>query len=113
MIQQANSENFESLVQDGFVIVDFYGTTCVPCKLFARILEDLDTEIPFLNIVKLNTTDNPQLAAQYHIQAVPTVQFYKDGKLVRSVLQGRQAGPQPCGRDAAAAGQGRDRPVHV
>ena len=36
MIQQANSENFESLVQDGFVIVDFYGTTCVPCKLFAR-----------------------------------------------------------------------------
>ncbi len=59
MIQQANSENFESLVQDGFVIVDFYGTTCVPCKLFARILEDLDDEIPFLNIVKLNTTDNP------------------------------------------------------
>ena len=56
MIQQANSENFESLVQDGFVIVDFYGTTCVPCKLFARILEDLDAEIPFLNIVKLNTT---------------------------------------------------------
>lgn len=40
MIQQANSENFESLVQDGFVIVDFYGTTCVPCKLlpaFSRI----------------------------------------------------------------------------
>ena len=59
MIQQANSENFESLVQDGFVIVDFYGTTCVPCKLFARILEDLDAEIPFLNIVKLNTTAWP------------------------------------------------------
>ena len=74
MIQQANSENFESLVQDGFV-------------------EDLDTEIPFLNIVKLNTTDNPQLAAQYHIQAVPTVQFYKDGKLVHShvgVMQPQQ-----------------------
>ena len=63
MIQQANSENFESLVQDGFVIVDFYGTTCVPCKLFARILEDLDAEIPFLNIVKLNTTENPGLAS--------------------------------------------------
>ena len=75
MIQQANSENFESLVQDGFVIVDFYGTTCVPCKLFARILEDLDTEIPFLNIVKLNTTDNPQLAAQYHIQGCPPFSF--------------------------------------
>ena len=103
MIQQANSENFESLVQDGFVIVDFYGTTCVPCKLFARILEDLDAEIPFLNIVKLNTTENPDLAEQYGIRAVPTVQFYKDG----------QAGSQPCRRDAAAAGQGCNRPVHV
>ena len=46
MIQQANSENFESLVQDGFVIVDFYGTTCVPCKLFARILEDVGVMQP-------------------------------------------------------------------
>ena len=93
MIQQANSENFESLVQDGFVIVDFYGTTCVPCKLFARILEDLDAEIPFLNIVKLNTTENPGLAEQYGIRAVPTVQFYKDGKLVHShvgVMQPQQ-----------------------
>ena len=87
MIQQANSENFESLVQDGFVIVDFYGTTCVPCKLFARILEDLDAEIG------------------------RTVRY--PGGAHRPVLQGRQAGSQPCGRDAAAAGQGRDRPVHV
>lgn len=92
MIQQANSENFESLVQDGFVIVDFYGTTCVPCA-FCPHSRGSDTEIPFLNIVKLNTTDNPQLAAQYHIQAVPTVQFYKDGKLVHShvgVMQPQQ-----------------------
>ena len=86
MIQQANSENFESLVQDGFVIVDFYGVG-------ASSPVALDAEIPFLNIVKLNTTDNPQLAAQYHIQAVPTVQFYKDGKLVHSqvgVMQPQQ-----------------------
>ena len=103
MIQQANSENFESLVQDGFVIVDFYGTTCVPCKLFARILEDLDTEIPFLNIVKLNTTDRSPTGRPISYP----------GGAHRSVLQGRQAGPQPCGRDAAAAGQGCDRPVHV
>ena len=93
MIQQANSENFESLVQDGFVIVDFYGTTCVPSKHCARSLEDLDAEIPFLNIVKLHTTENPGLAEQYGIRAVPTVQFYKDGKLVHShvgVMQPQQ-----------------------
>ena len=45
-------------------IADFYGTTCVPCKLFSKILEDIEAEIPFLNIVKLNTTDNPELAEE-------------------------------------------------
>lgn len=93
MIQLANKENFETLIGKGFVIVDFFGTTCVPCKLFSRILEDLEAEIPFLNIVKLNTTDNPEVADQYHIQAVPTVHFYKDGQLVHShvgVMQPQQ-----------------------
>ena len=93
MIQQANSENFESLVQDGCVHLHFYGTTRGPRKPFAPILAELDAEIPFLNIVKLNTTENPGLAEQYGIRAVPTVQFYKDGKLVHShvgVMQPQQ-----------------------
>lgn len=83
-IQIADAANFKDLIAQDFVIVDFYGTTCVPCKLFARILEDLDAEIPFLNIVKLNTTENPELAAEYGIAAVPTVHFYQDGQLVDS-----------------------------
>lgn len=47
-------------------------------------MEDIEAEIPFLNIVKLNTTENPELAAEYQITAVPTIHFYKDGKLVAS-----------------------------
>ncbi|MGI6255964.1 MAG: thioredoxin family protein [Acutalibacter sp.] len=93
MIQLADQDTFQGLIREGFVVVDFFGTTCVPCKLFSRILEDLDSEIPFLNIVKLNTTDNPELAAEYGIQAVPTVHFYKDGSLVHShvgVMQPQQ-----------------------
>lgn len=81
-IQIANRDNFKDLIATGFVVVDFYGTTCVPCKTFARILEDMEAEIPFLNIVKLNTTDNPKMAREYGVYAVPTVHFYKDGQLV-------------------------------
>ncbi|WP_217958622.1 thioredoxin family protein [Acutalibacter muris] len=83
-IQNADKTNFKELIREGFVIADFYGTTCVPCKLFSKILEDIKAEIPFLNIVKLNTTDNPELAEEYGITAVPTVHFYKDGQLVAS-----------------------------
>ena len=83
-IQNADKSNFKDLIAQDFVIADFYGTTCVPCKLFSRILEDIEAEIPFLNIVKLNTTENPEIAAELDIHAVPTIHFYKDGALVDS-----------------------------
>lgn len=83
-IQNADKSNFKDLIAQDFVVVDFYGTTCVPCKLFSRILEDIEAEIPFLNIVKLNTTENPEIAQEYGIAAVPTIHFYKDGQLVAS-----------------------------
>ena len=54
------------------------------CRQEGMVLEDIAAEIPFLNIVKLNTTENPELAAEYQITAVPTVHFYKDGELVAS-----------------------------
>ncbi len=91
MIQTADKSNFNDLIQGDFVVADFYGTTCVPCKLFSRILEDLEAEIPFLNIVKLNTTENPEIAEKLGIRAVPTVHFYKDGALVASHVGVMQA----------------------
>ena len=81
-ITNATAQNFRELIERDFVIVDFYGTACVPCQVFSRVLEDIEAEIPFLNIVKLNTTDNPELAEAYGILATPTVRFYRNGKLV-------------------------------
>lgn len=78
-IQYADNNNFESLIQEGVVIVDFFSATCVPCKVFSRVLEELESEIPFVDIVKVNTTDYPEIGQKNKIQAFPTIQFYKDG----------------------------------
>lgn len=90
-IQTANQDTFRQMIAQDFVVVDFYGTTCGPCKLFARILEDIEAELPFLQIVKLNVTENPEIAKAYHVAAVPTVHFYKDGVLVDSHVSLMQA----------------------
>ena len=45
-IQYADDESFKEQIKEGFVIVDFFSTTCVPCKAFSRILEELDAELP-------------------------------------------------------------------
>ena len=81
-IQNANQSNFKELISEGFVLVDFWGTTCGPCKAFSRILEDTAAELPMMDIVKVNVDDNPELAEENDVMAVPTVQFYKDGALV-------------------------------
>lgn len=80
-IQHADNNNFENLIKEGFVIVDFFSATCVPCKVFSRVLEELEAEIPFVDIVKVNTTDYSELGEKNGIQAFPTVRFYKDGEM--------------------------------
>ena len=79
MINIATTETFDELVKEGFTIVDFYSTTCVPCKMFSRIMEDLTLDYPFVNIVKVNVTVYPALGTRFDIMAVPTVKFFKDG----------------------------------
>lgn len=81
-IHIADENTFEELISEGFVIVDFYGATCVPCKAFSQILEDVEAEIPFVDIVKLCTTDYPAIARKNRVMAVPTVHFYQDGELL-------------------------------
>lgn len=82
MIQYANEENYQSLVSEGVVLVDFYGENCQPCKMLARVLEELDDELPFINIVKVNTDECPNLSKEFKIYGIPDVYFYKDGKVI-------------------------------
>ncbi len=82
----ADNETFSALTAEGFTIVDFHSTTCVPCKMLSRVLEDLVLDYPFLNIVKVNITDHPALGREHEIEAVPTVLFLKDGQTQERVV---------------------------
>lgn len=79
-LTNANAENFYDLIAKGFTIVDFYSTTCVPCRMFARTVEDLALEFPFINFVKINISHYPSIGTDFNIEAVPTVLFAEDGK---------------------------------
>jgi thioredoxin 1 len=49
-IQSATPETFDELTKEGFVIADFFSSTCVPCKMLSQVLEDIEAELPFVNI---------------------------------------------------------------
>lgn len=81
-IKYATDETFEELVKEGVVIVDFFGKTCGPCKLLAKVLEELDDEFPFLNIVKADVDECPKKAEEFKVNGIPDVYYYKDGQVV-------------------------------
>ncbi len=86
MIEYANYENYNELLSQGFVIADFFSETCGPCKILAKILEELAAELPFVNIVKVNVTAYPRLGNDNDIEAVPTILFVKDGQLQERIV---------------------------
>jgi len=65
------------------VVVDFYASWCGPCKILSPMLDELAG--PFTNrvkFVKINVDEAPALAQRLEIQGVPTLVFFKGGKVV-------------------------------
>lgn len=81
--------NFETLVNDTKpVIVDFHAMWCAPCKVQAPVLKEMAAELgDRVKIIKVDVDQNPEIAARYQVQSVPTLMIFKEGK-----LKYRQAG---------------------
>jgi len=73
------------------VVVDFWAEWCGPCRMIAPALEEIAGSLgEKVKIVKLNVDENPQTAAKYNIQSIPTLMIFKDGS-----MSSRQIGAAP------------------
>ena len=69
------------------VLVDMWAAWCGPCRMIAPILDQLAaTSNGAYVIAKLNVDDNPQTAARFSVQSIPTLLIFKDGALVDRIV---------------------------
>ena len=84
MALEVNDENFDEVVlkSDKPVIVDFWAEWCGPCRMIAPFMEDISKEFEGKAVVvKCDVDSSPRTASKYSIRNIPTVLYFKDGKI--------------------------------
>ncbi len=70
--------------KEGLVIVDYWATWCMPCKMFAKVLSKFDEDEQYSDVtfVKVNVEDAEDLAGSESVRSLPTIRAYKGGTKV-------------------------------
>lgn len=78
-----SNENFDELIKEGKVLVDFYAEWCGPCKMLGPVIEEVSNEVSNVKIIKVNVDEHSALAQQYGVMSIPTLILFNHGNIVK------------------------------
>jgi thioredoxin 1 len=83
MALEFTDENIKEIINSGKpVVIDFWAEWCGPCRMVGPLVEELAKEYEGqVQIGKMNVDDNVDTPNEYGIRNIPTILFFKDGKL--------------------------------
>ena len=81
-----DKEDFNDIISNGKVVVDFFATWCGPCKMLGPVFEKVSDEVNDVKFVKLDVDKFNDIARQYRVMSVPTLILFENGKEVKKEI---------------------------
>ena len=87
-VVEVTDQNFQEFIgDDGLSMIDFWAVWCGPCRIVAPFVEQLADEYAGqVSVGKLDVDANQRSATQYNVRSIPTILFFKAGKVVDQVI---------------------------
>ena len=87
IVIRLNDDNFSSAISSGVVLVDFWATWCMPCRMQGPIVDNVATEMEGkVKVCKMDVDQNPITSTKYNIVSIPTILIFNNGKLVEQFV---------------------------
>lgn len=88
ILHVVDEKEFDEVIKEGKVFVDFFATWCGPCAMLSPIIEEMDQGGVFgdIKIVKVDVDEAPEIAMRYGVQSIPTLLLLENGKIINSAL---------------------------
>ena len=88
-VLKLKNKDFDTAIQSGIALVDFYADWCEPCKMMSPIVDEIADERTDVTVAKVNVDESSELASRFGVVSSPTLIIFKNGNESNRIIGAR------------------------